>query len=191
MGALRGTGLGLSISYSIIIKHDGDINVQSEVGKGTSVSVYLPASIRVAQPEDDVKEESPVSISPGGAVKRILVMDDESLIRSFMEETLSFLGYDVTICDEGLKAVEIYQEAMASQPYDLVILDLTVRGGMGGKETIQRLLEVDPAVTALICSGYTDDPAVSHFAAYGFKGALVKPASIDKISATLNSIFNK
>jgi len=191
MGALKGTGLGLSISYSIIKKHGGDITVQSEVGKGTSVSVYLPAWSGGTQAKSTVKEEPPVSDNPEVSVKRILVMDDEPLIRSFLEETMSFLGYDVSACDEGLKAVEIYREAMASRPYDLVVLDLTVRGGLGGQETIQRLLDVDPAVTAIICSGYTDDPVISHCGAYGFKGAWVKPVSIEQIKTTLNSIFNK
>jgi CheY-like chemotaxis protein len=102
---------------------------------------------------------------------------------------MSFLGYDVTACDEGSKAVEMYQEAMASRPYDLVVLDLTVRGGMGGKETMQRLVDIDPAVTAIICSGYVDDPVITNFGAYGFKGALIKPATIDKIETALNNIF--
>ncbi len=191
MGALKGTGLGLSISYAIIKKHGGDITLQSEVGKGTSVSVYLPAGSGISQSESAAKEVFPVSGSPEAAARRILVMDDEALIRSFLEETISLLGYDVTTCDEGGKAVEIYREAMASRPYDLVVLDLTIRGGLGGRETIQRLLDVDPAVKAIVCSGYTDDPVMSHYGAYGFKGALVKPASIEQIRTTLNSIFHK
>ncbi|MCX5828367.1 MAG: PAS domain S-box protein [Deltaproteobacteria bacterium] len=191
MGSLKGTGLGLSISYSIIKKHGGDITVQSEVGKGTSVSIYLPAYGDITQVKGTVKEESPISGRPEASVKRILVMDDEALIRSFMEDTMSFLGYDVTTCDEGSKAVEMYREAMASRPYDLVVLDLTVRGGMGGQDTIQRLLDVDPAVTAIICSGYTDDPVISHCGAYGFKEAWVKPVSIDQIKTTLKTILNK
>ncbi|MFA5180694.1 MAG: PAS domain S-box protein [Syntrophales bacterium] len=191
MGALKGTGLGLSISYSIIKKHGGDITVQSEVGKGTSVSIYLPADGDIMQAKSAGEEDPPVAGPPEASAKRILVMDDEALIRSFLEETMSFLGYDVTTCDEGSKAVEMYREAMASRPYDLVVLDLTVPGGLGGQEAIQRLLDVDPAVTAIICSGYTDDPVISHCGAYGFKGALVKPASIGQIRNTLNSIFNK
>ena len=104
---------------------------------------------------------------------------------------MSFLGYGITTCIEGAKAVEMYREAMASgRPYDLVVLDLTVRGGWGGQETIQRLLDVDPAVIAIICSGYTDDPVMSHCGAYGFKAAWVKPVSIDQIRTTLKSIFN-
>ena len=190
MGSLKGTGLGLSISYSIIKKHGGDIMVQSEVGKGTSVSIYLPAYGDITQVMSTVKKDLPVSGQPESSVKRILVMDDEALIRSFMEDTMSFLGYDVTTCDEGSKAVEMYREAMPSRPYDLVVLDLTVQGGWGGQETIQRLLDVDPAVTAIICSGYSNDPVISHYGAYGFKGALAKPASIDQIKTTLNKIFN-
>ncbi|HAJ26772.1 MAG TPA: hybrid sensor histidine kinase/response regulator, partial [Syntrophus sp. (in: bacteria)] len=190
MGSLKGTGLGLSISYSIIKKHGGDITVQSEIGKGTSVSIYLPAYGDITQVVSTVKEDLPVSGRPEAAVKRILVMDDEALIRSFMEDTMSFLGYDVTTCDEGSKAVEMYGEAMATRPYDLVVLDLTVRGGWGGQETIQRLLDVDPEVMAIICSGYSNDPVISHYGAYGFKGALAKPASIDQIKATLDKIFN-
>lgn len=190
MGSLKGTGLGLSISYSIIKKHGGDVTVQSEVGKGTSVSIYLPACVDITQVIRTAKGDLPVSGRPEAAVKRILVMDDEALIRSFMEDTMSFLGYDVTTCDEGSKAVEMYREAMALRPYDLVVLDLTVRGGWGGQETIQRLLDVDPAVMAIICSGYSDDPVISHYGAYGFKGALAKPASIDQIKTTLDKIFN-
>jgi len=190
MGSLKGTGLGLSISYSIIKKHGGDITVQSEVGKGTSVSIYLPAYGDITQAMSTVKEDLPVSGRPEASVKRILVMDDEALVRSFLEDTMSFLGYDVKTCDEGSKAVEMYREAMASRPYDLVVLDLTVRGGWGGQETIRRLLDVDPAVAAIICSGYSDDPVISHYGAYGFKGALAKPASIDQIKTTLDKIFN-
>ncbi len=191
MGSLKGTGLGLSISYSIVKKHGGDITVQSQVGKGTSVSIYLPVYGEVTQAKMNGEDESPISGRPEASVKRILVMDDEALIRSFMEETMSFLGYGITTCIEGAKAVEMYREAMASgRPYDLVVLDLTVRGGWGGQETIQRLLDVDPAVIAIICSGYTDDPVMSHCGAYGFKAAWVKPVSIDQIRTTLKSIFN-
>ena len=192
MGALKGTGLGLSISYSIIKKHGGDISVQSELGKGTSVSIYLPAFGDIKQAKGIEKKDSSGSGQPEASVKRILVMDDEELIRSFMEETMSFLGYDVTTCPEGVKAVELYRDAMTSgRPYNLVVLDLTVRGGLGGQETIQRLLDIDPAVTAIICSGYTDDPVISHFGAYGFKEAWVKPASIDQMKTSLKNIFDK
>jgi len=192
MGALKGTGLGLSISYSIIKKHGGDITVQSDVGKGTSVSIYLPAFEDITQAKSIEDDNLPVSGCPEASAKRILIMDDEELVRSFMEETISFLGYSVTTCAEGAKAVDIYREAMASgRPYDLVVLDLTIRGGLGGQDTIQRLLDIDPAVTAIICSGYIDDPVISHYGAYGFKGAWVKPVSIEQIKTTLKNILNK
>ena len=185
------SGLGLATSYSIISKHDGHISVESQVGVGTTFRIHLPASSEEAparreQAKDEVREEA----TRGKG--RILVMDDQESIRDFVSEFLSRIGYEVTTAVSGAEAIELYREAMESgQPYDAVILDLTVPGGMGGKEAIQKLMEIDPEIKAVVSSGYSDDPIMSDFSAYGFRDAIAKPYKAQELSDALHRVIAK
>ncbi|MBU8909872.1 MAG: response regulator, partial [Desulfobacterales bacterium] len=179
----------------IIKKHGGLINVESELGKGSNVSICLPA-FTVKEPDLQKPEKKP---APQEHVKqsatskgKILLMDDEKMIRSFMDQMLSRSGYDVETCVEGKKAVEIYKKAMESkEPFDVVILDLSNKFGMGGKETMKRLLEIDHNARGIVITGYSDDPAVTNFTAYGFSGFVTKPATKNELNRVINEVISK
>jgi len=185
------SGLGLAMSYSIITKHDGYITAESQVGYGTVFHVYIPASPEAASVEgSEEKEESTAEAIMGKG--RILVMDDELFIREFVSEVLTNAGHEVTTAVNGTEAVGLYKEAKALQrTYDMVILDLTVPGGDGGKEAIQRLMKIDPEVKAIVSSGYSDHPVMANFREYGFKDALVKPYQIEELSALLHRMLTE
>ena len=166
----KSDGLGLASTYSIIKNHNGYISVTSDVGIGTTFFFYLPATPMetVVSPE---KRSSPMH-----GHGRILIMDDEEDIRDVCQDLLTELGYQVVGAADGEEAIEHYQQALrAGQPFDLVLLDLTIPGGMGGKETVQRLIELDPKVKAIVASGYSADPVMADHKAYGFFGVLQKP----------------
>ena len=174
MGIQKGMGLGLATTYSIINRHGGYISVESQVGVGTTFTLFLPAH------EKDIRELKPTEIhkpeKPEIRTGRILVMDDEESIRKLSKKRLSVLGYESELAKDGAQAIELYKKSMDSgQPFDLVILDLTVKGGMGGKEAIKFLQEINPQVKAIVSSGYSNDPVMTNFRAYGFTGALPKP----------------
>jgi CheY-like chemotaxis protein len=182
----KGSGLGLAISYSIIKNHHGYIGVESEVGVGTAFYVYLPASGYVIPP----KKHSVDIIRPLAGKGKILVMDDDDTLRTTLGKVLKSLGYDVVCVPEGGEAVEAYRKAKdAKEAFDVVILDLTVAGGMGGKEALQELLKLDPQVKAVVSSGYSNDPIIAEYTKYGFKDAVVKPYDIEKLSRVLDKII--
>jgi signal transduction histidine kinase len=152
----EGSGLGLTTAYAIATKHDGYITVASEVGVGTTVVIYLPAS-QQAMASAQTHPHTPLSGSG-----RILVMDDEEMIRDLLRQLLERLGYTVECVQDGAEAVAVYQRAQtAGQPFAAVILDYTIPGGMGGLETLTRLRAIDPQVTALISSGYANNPVMA------------------------------
>lgn len=166
------SGLGLAICYSIIKKHGGYLHLENNTSSGATFTFYLPmARTRVMhdplQPNDE---------GPERHQQKILVMDDEAAIRDLTSQLLSTLGYDVTAVPDGSEAVRIYERAQRKgEGFKAVILDATIRGGIGGVETIERLRNLDPHVNAIICSGYSDAAAISRFLTYGFRGALSKP----------------
>jgi len=174
------SGLGLATAHSIIQQHQGHISVHSEVGKGTTFTVYLPSSY------------SSVDVDPQAIPKgrgRILVMDDEQSIRRMVEDALTQFGYEVTAAADGQAAIDLYSEALRSgKTFDAILLDLTIPGGMGGKEAIQHLRRIDPHVKAIVTSGYSDDPIMSDFRSYGFQAILVKPYKIVDLAKTLESL---
>jgi len=182
-----GNGLGLATSYSIIQKHKGYITVESEMGVGTTFHIYLPASAKEIQPEAKKAEAAPI-MGEG----RILVMDDEERIRELTSAVLEALGYSVSTSTDGAEAVKLYQEAQNSgQPYDAVIMDLTIPGGMGGREAIEQLMKIDPHVKAVVSSGYSNDPVMSNFREYGFQGVIAKPYKIIELSEVLHKIASE
>ena len=180
----KGSGLGLATSYSIIKNHGGLITVDSELGVGTTFHIYLPAAV-LEEPERQEKQEKPL---PGQG--RILLMDDDDSIRLLAAEMLTMMGYDVVTSQDGAEAIERYQEAMKSdRPFNVVILDLTVPGGMGGKETMERLSGIDPNVKAIVSSGYSNDPIMADHEAYGFVGVVAKPYTAKQLTETLGRIM--
>jgi CheY-like chemotaxis protein len=181
-------GLGLSICHSIIEQHNGNIIAESKIGAGTSMHFYLPASKETVIPHKslEIPEKGKLVLGKG----RILVMDDEKMVIKITGHLLNRLGYDATFSKDGAQAVEIYKKAMESGiPFDAVILDLTVRGGMGGKEAIKRLIEIDPKIKAIVSSGYSDSPVMTSFKDYGFIGVVAKPYNINELSEKLNEIL--
>jgi PAS domain S-box-containing protein len=178
------SGLGLASSYSIIKRHGGYITAESQAGRGAAFRVFLPASgVPGVQSSKTVEGRT-------GSRSRILVMDDEDMVRKVVVQMLSHLGYAVDVASDGREAVEKYEEGLAlHRPFDLVILDLTVPGGIGGKEAVSRLREIDPGVKALVASGYSDDPVVTRFWEHGFQGVIAKPFRIDELHELLNQVL--
>jgi two-component system cell cycle sensor histidine kinase/response regulator CckA len=177
----KGHGLGLTIAYSIIARHNGAIMVDSTVGKGTRFTIVLP-SATTQQPsgENEQPQEQP---QPGG---RILVMDDEPVVRTVLIKLLGIVGYDVVCTASGQEALEVYQAAVRSGlPFKTVILDLTIPGGMGGKETVLKLLEFDPAARVIVTSGYSNDPIMADYQEHGFCGAIAKPFRVNDLHAVV------
>ena len=182
----QGSGLGLATSYSIIRKHEGDLTVQSELGRGTTFHIYLPAASATAT----ARMES--AAAPLAGQGRILVMDDEEAIRSLVAMMLKPLGYEVTTAADGAEAVRLYETAFAEhRRFDAVILDLTVPGGRGGKEALQRLRALDPHVQAIVSSGYSEDPIMAQFKEHGFAGVVAKPYRVQEFSLTLQQVLKK
>jgi CheY-like chemotaxis protein len=180
----NGSGLGLTTAYSIIKRHDGHITVDSQVGIGTIFNVYLPSSKEELQKK---AEDARIDIQGKG---KILAMDDEEMIRSLIQEMLDRMGYKVELASDGEEAIGLYQRAKeAGEPFDAVILDLTVPGAMGGKETIGRLCQIDANVKAIVSSGYSIDPVMSNYEKYGFCGVVEKPYNLQKLGEILKEII--
>jgi len=181
----KGSGLGLATSYSIIKRHDGQIQVKSKIGKGTNVEIFIPASNNQVYPthqQDDIIENGD---------GRILVMDDEEMVRDLSIQFLTHLGYDVEAVPDGESAVDSYRLAIRKKrPFKLVIMDLTIPGGMGGKEAIHKLKEIDPHVKAIVSSGYSNDPVLANFRRFGFEAVLAKPYKIETLSSTIADVIN-
>jgi CheY-like chemotaxis protein len=175
-----GSGLGLATVHSIITKHEGHITVQSILGLGTTFSIYLPACVDVRLPEPASDEW----LQTGSG--RILVMDDEEEIRRLLEQILARLGYEVECARDGPEAIELYQIAKhQGRSFDAVLLDLTIPGGMGGKEVANRLRGLDPSVILIVSSGYSNIPIMSEFRRYGFDDVLSKPWTPEQLSEVL------
>jgi PAS domain S-box-containing protein len=178
----RGSGLGLAISFSIIKRHGGTITLESNPGKGSIFSIFLPASEKRAIATKEEKEQSGIVAGAG----RILVMDDEEDVSEVAAEMLQHLGYQVKTTKDGGEAVNAYRQALdEGEPFAGVITDLTVPAGMGGKETVRRLLEIDPQAKVIVSSGYANDPIMSEYASYGFKGVIPKPYKLEELGKIL------
>ena len=180
----KGRGLGLATVYSIIRNHNGYITLDSETGVGTTFRLYLPASQTKITPQRI--ENGEVLAAKG----KILVLDDEDIVRESMREILMFAGYEVELARDGAEAIEQYVKAQATdRPFDAVIMDLTIPGGMGGKEAMQKLIEIDPGIKAIVSSGYSNDPIMANFMEYGFRGAVSKPYKVNELTDTLYAVL--
>jgi PAS domain S-box-containing protein len=182
----KGSGLGLSTSYSIVKNHDGHIIVQSKEGLGTTFHIYLPAS------DGSQVERAADPGKPRSGRGKILVMDDEAGVRDVVSMMLGTLGYETETATEGHGAIELFEKAArAGRPFDLIIMDLTIKGGMGGQEALKRLLRIDPSVRAVVSSGYSNDPIMADFRGHGFVGVLAKPYKITTLSELLDRILER
>jgi two-component system, cell cycle sensor histidine kinase and response regulator CckA len=167
----QGSGMGLASVYSIVKRHGGTVEVSSTLGSGTRFVIHLPASPGKQPAGAGIKE-----ISELAGKGRVLVMDDEEIIREIATEILQYVGYVVESCADGQQAIERYRTAQNSNtPFSAVILDLTVPGGMGGKEAASLILETDPKAVLIVSSGYSNDPVVADYCRYGFSGSIPKP----------------
>jgi len=179
-----GTGLGLTICHSIVAHHDGHLAVASTEGVGTTFSMWLPASAP-AEPAG-----APVEGAPPTGAGRVLIMDDEEMLRDLVARMLAHLGYETAVAADGATAVRMYHEAReAGRRFDLVLLDLTVPGGVGGAEAVRQLRAVDPTVRAVASSGYSSDPIIAHFRDYGFAGALAKPYQLAELARVVLQVI--
>ncbi len=183
----KGSGLGLAVCFSIVRKHGGFITVESKPGKGTTFRIYLPALQEII-PEDHQEQGS---ISGSGMGKRVLIMDDDPNVLQLLRESLRYLGYKSETARDGNEAVMKYQEAMKDgRPFDAVIMDLTIPGGMGGREAAQQLLKIDPKAKIIVSSGYSKDDTITNYKKYGFCASLPKPYKLETISRVLLSVFS-
>jgi PAS domain S-box-containing protein len=181
----KGNGLGLALSRSIIKSHGGHIVVESQMGAGTTFFIYLPASSEEVPTKDEV-EEKPI-VGEG----KILVMDDEEIVRELACGILINIGYEVIGATDGAQAVRLYKKAKElGHPFDAVIMDLTVPGGMGGREATKKLTEIDPEVKVIVSSGYSNDPIMADFKKYGFSGVIAKPYRIKELSEVLYKVVS-
>ena len=181
----QGSGLGLATTYSIVRHHGGSISVKSEVGKGTEFTILLPAARLEPDSETPDKRESK------GGNRRLLVMDDEHVIRLVAERGLSRFGYEVVLAKDGEEAIAAYQQAMRDgTPFAAVVLDMVIPGGIGGEKTLERIREIDPEVRALAMSGYSTSGVMGNPASFGFKAGLPKPFSLEQFAAAVAGVIN-
>jgi len=179
----QGSGLGLATVYSIVRKHGGDIEVSSVQGQGTCFRIRLPAA-RAATSRPETVDTAAPRVRTG----RILFMDDEEPLRRLGQALLQSLGYDVkAVADGGLVAAEYETARRIGRPFDLVLLDLTVPGGMGAVEALKQVRIKDPAVRAVVMSGYASDPVCTDPGAHGFRGVLSKPYRVVDLGRTIQA----
>lgn len=183
MGSEKGMGLGLAICYSVVKAHNGFITLDSEPGKGTVAYVYLPA---LGPAEQSVTAST---VLPAKEAK-ILYMDDEGEIRDMAGKLLEHLGYSVEFACDGAEAIELFKKgAAAGVPYDIVVLDLTVPGGMGGREALEGILMIDPGAKAIVSSGYVDDTLADEYIQCGFSGMVAKPYSLEQLQKAISDVL--
>lgn len=185
-----GSGLGLAISHSIIIKHEGYMIAESEPGTGTTFTIYLPAeSIHVPHPVPSTPKKA-FKEPDGHGHGRIMVMDDEEVVQSVSKSMLNHFGYDVVLANHGEEAIALFKEGITnSAPIDLIIMDLTIPGGMGGQEAVEKIHAIDPQVKVVVSSGYSNDPIMANCKAYGFLAAVTKPFQLQDLKSVVQRLL--
>ena len=182
-GETKGKGLGLTIAYSIVKKHAGYILIDSEYGKGTKVRMLLPAIV-------DRRQGPDVDVPSAAAGGRVLLMDDERLLREMAQSMLSRMGYEVELASDGPSAIDMQQRALeAGKPFRVAILDLTIPGGIGGREVVKILRQQDPQIRAIVSSGYAEDPVLSDHRRHGFVDTLRKPYSMQALETVMGRVM--
>ncbi len=182
----NGTGLGLAICYSIIKNHGGTIRVKSEVGRGTTFFIYIPATEKSAEIEKQEKK----SLRLGEMRGKVLVMDDDEIIREIASNMLKKLGFEPLLAQDGEEAIGIYRDSLEKgDPIKVVITDITVRGGMGGEETVKEILKIDPKARVIVSSGYSNNPIMSNYREYGFMAVVKKPFEIEDLAEALSEVL--
>jgi CheY-like chemotaxis protein len=180
-----GNGLGLASVHSIIRRHGGHISVQSAAGKGATFSIYLPST---GMPYIAHQDDSAPPVSGTHAGGKILVMDDEEIIREMTSDMLEYLAYLPVTCESGAEAITLYKAAQESgTPFVAVIMDLTIPGGMGGKDAAKHILDLDPNACLIVSSGYSNDPVIANCKFHGFAGAVVKPYHINEFGSQISA----
>ncbi|MGK2906491.1 MAG: ATP-binding protein [Desulfuromonadales bacterium] len=184
-----GSGLGLASAYSIIDKHGGHISVTSRLGKGATFTIYLPATEAVGETPLQQPGAAQESLTLGA---KILVMDDEEMIRNMLNEMLGELGFAVETAVEGQQAIDMYRQAMdTGKPFAIVILDLNIPSGMGGQKAAKGILQIDPQAKIIVSSGYADGPIIANYTDHGFKGVASKPYRLNQLSGVLAQVMEK
>ena len=183
----KGMGLGLATTHAIVEKHGGHIAIDAPPGEGTTLNIYLPVETKV-----DVERyftDTPPAIQ--SSIQRILVMDDEEMLRKLAQHMLHRLGYEVTTVKDGVEAIKaVRRQKEEGEPFHVAILDLTIKGGMGGEQTVRELLKLDPNIKTVVSSGYANDPVLSHYKEYGFTGRMAKPYEIRNLKETIKNLSN-
>lgn len=181
-----GNGLGLATAYAVINKHGGRISVDTQLGVGTTFTLYLPAAESMP-----TEKRQPVRACPDKAqTSRILVMDDEDMICRLVCQMLGGAGFTVEMAPGGREAIDLYKQALdARMPFDAVIMDLTIPGGIGGKDAVKGILKIDPKARVIVSSGYADDPVMACYSEYGFKGVVTKPYTKARLLEVLSQVL--
>ncbi len=182
----KGSGLGLAITQSIITRHNGYILLESSPGAGSSFFIYLPASEKTK-----TEKQKLFTVKKAHTQAKILIMDDDEMVRDVIKGMLVLLGHDFVLSGDGVEAVKLYQDATnANNNFDLVIMDLTIPGAMGGKEAVQGVLKINPNAKVIVSSGYSNDPIMANFKKYGFCSAIAKPYKLQELSKVISQLID-